>query len=182
MEVDLGLSCSSLFAVEPWVFLTHLKSRMLRNEYLTSSQTPRGVESKQQQDEKKLNFVFSENTQNLVLKNLKCERRGTERMRGRKSCTSRGQWWHKQRTWGECSHPWENHGGTKEKEEIASKEKRETVWGQCDRGRSGWTQHLQQSYFLKGIKQIFYPLHISRSERGRWTGRKSHKRSRKQSL
>lgn len=104
---------------------------------------------------KKLNFVFSENTQNLVLKNLKCERRGTERMRVRKSCTSRGQWWHQQRTWGECSHPWENHGGTKEKEEMASKEKRETVWGQCDRGRSGWTQHLQQSYFFKGHQADF---------------------------
>lgn len=96
---------------------------------------------------KKLNFLFTENTQNLVLKNLKCERRGTERTGGRKSCISRGQWWHKQRTW-------ENHGGTKEKEEIASKEKRETVWGQCDRGCSGWTQNLQESYFLKGILSI----------------------------
>lgn len=39
------------------------------------------------------NFLFSKNTQNLVLKNLKYERRGTERTLGRKLCTSRGQWW-----------------------------------------------------------------------------------------
>lgn len=116
---------------------------------------------------KKLNFSLLKKHPKLGSKELEVWEEGHRKNAGEKvvhfqrTMMTRS---HKQKTWGKCSHPWENHGEAKEKEETASKEKRETVWGQCDRGRSGWTQHLRQSYFLKGIGQISYALHINRSE------------------